>query len=124
MLNPAQMEAVKQIHGPVLILAGAGTGKTRVAIALAELLIRAGWAKRVLFLCDRKELRKQAKNAFTDFLDSEPIRVVNSRVNGAATERIFISTYPAMLKVYHKAVMDLKRAEDALSQQMEFWSVT
>ena len=25
MLNPAQKEAVKQIHGPVLILAGAGT---------------------------------------------------------------------------------------------------
>lgn len=102
-----QIEAIKRVserftdkHRKALIVQATGTGKTRVAIALAELLIRAGWAKRVLFLCDRKELRKQAKNAFTDFLDSEPIRVVNSRVSGASTERIFISTYPAMLKVY------------------------
>ncbi|PHR22451.1 MAG: restriction endonuclease subunit R [Hoeflea sp.] len=102
-----QIEAIKRVserftdkHRKALIVQATGTGKTRVAIALAELLIRAGWAKRVLFLCDRKELRKQAKNAFTDFLDSEPIRVVNSRASGNSTERIFISTYPAMLKVY------------------------
>ncbi len=102
-----QMEAIKRVterfeaqHRKVLVVQATGTGKTRVAIALSELLIRAGWAKRVLFLCDRRELRKQAKNAFTDFLPSEPIKVVNSRVSGAANERIFISTYPAMLKVH------------------------
>ena len=82
-----------------MIVQATGTGKTRVAIALADLLIRAGWVKRVLFLCDRRELRKQAKNAFGDFL-SEPIRIVSSRVNQPASERIFLATYPAMQKVY------------------------
>lgn len=101
-----QIEAIKRVserfsngHRKALVVQATGTGKTRVAIALADLLIRAGWVKRVLFLCDRRELRKQAKNAFGDFV-SEPIRVVSSRVNSSATERIFLATYPAMQKVY------------------------
>ena len=56
-----QIEAIKRVserfadsHRKALVVQATGTGKTRVAIALAELLIRAGWVKRVLFLCDRR----------------------------------------------------------------------
>lgn len=101
-----QIEAIKRVserfegkHRRALIVQATGTGKTRVAIALTDLLIRAGWVKRVLFLCDRRELRKQAKKAFADFL-SEPIRIVSSRVRSNASERIFLATYPAMQKVF------------------------
>ena len=101
-----QIEAIKRVserfmnkHRKSLIVQATGTGKTRVAIALADLLIRAGWVKRVLFLCDRRELRKQAKNAFGDFL-CEPIRIVTSRVKSDASERIFLATYPAMQKAF------------------------
>ena len=101
-----QIEAIKRVserftnkHRKSLIVQATGSGKTRVAIALTDLLIRAGWVKRVLFLCDRRELRKQAKNAFNDFL-SEPIRIITSRVRSNASERIFLATYPAMQKVF------------------------
>jgi type I restriction enzyme R subunit len=79
-----QVEAIKRVserftsgHRKALIVQATGSGKTRVAIALVKLLIDAGWVKRVLFLCDRRELRKQAKNAFGEFLPEEPIRIVN-----------------------------------------------
>ncbi len=54
-----------------------GAGKTRTVIALVDLLMRANWVKRVLFLADRTALVNQAVNAFKAHLpDSAPVNLV------------------------------------------------
>jgi ATP-dependent DNA helicase Rep len=43
-LNPAQHAAVEHIDGPLLVLAGAGSGKTRVVIEKSAWLVARGFA--------------------------------------------------------------------------------
>ena len=102
--RPYQIEAIKTVAANfqqqrrrALIIQATGTGKTRVSIALAELLLRTGWAKRVLFLCDRKELRVQADDAFRHNLPSEPRCVIGETNKVDQTARIYIATYPGMM---------------------------
>jgi len=102
-----QIEAIKRVtesfdkrRRKALIIQATGTGKTRVAIALVELMIRANWAKRVLFLCDRRELRKQAKDAFEEHLPDEPRVYVTAKTASDRNQRIYLATYPAMMKCF------------------------
>ena len=102
--RPYQIEAIKKVahhfqeqSRKALIIQATGTGKTRVAIAISELLLRSSWAKRVLFLCDRKELRVQADEAFKEHLSSEPRCVIGETNIIDTTARIYIATYPGMM---------------------------
>ncbi|BAQ66930.1 DEAD/DEAH box helicase family protein [Geminocystis sp. NIES-3709] len=58
-----QIEAIKRVTETLehkarkaLLVMATGTGKTRTAIALIDILTRANWIKRVLFLADRTSL--------------------------------------------------------------------
>ena len=82
-----------------LFVLATGTGKTRIAVSLTEALSNARWARRILFLCDRLELRKQAKNAYQELTDFPLIEVTSSTYKKREF-RVYLATYPAMLKVY------------------------
>jgi len=78
-----------------LLVMATGTGKTRTAIALVDVLQRANWAKRVLFLADRVSLVKQAGNAFKTHLpDSSPVNLVTEKNTEG---RVYVCTYPTMM---------------------------
>lgn len=82
-------------RGALLVMA-TGSGKTRTAAALVELLTKAGWAKRILFLADRNALVKQAKDAFNQHLSNFPaIDLTKEEDDGSS--RIVFSTYPTMM---------------------------
>jgi type I restriction enzyme R subunit len=78
-----------------LLVMATGTGKTRTAIALVDVLQRANWVKRVLFLADRVSLVNQAANAFKAHLpDSSPVNLVTEKNTEG---RVYVCTYPTMM---------------------------
>ncbi|WP_420625522.1 DEAD/DEAH box helicase family protein [Candidatus Poriferisodalis sp.] len=82
-------------EGKALLVMATGAGKTRTVIALVDLLMRAGWVKRVLFLADRTALVNQAVNAFKTHLpDSAPVNLVTE---GNVDGRVYVSTYQTMV---------------------------
>ena len=88
-----------------LLVMATGAGKTRTVIALSDLLQRAGWAKRVLFLADRVALVNQAANAFKAFLPgSSPVNLVTEKEDTGS--RILLSTYPTMMGLIDEAKGD------------------
>jgi type I restriction enzyme R subunit len=94
-------ERYEQKQRKALAVQATGTGKTRLAIALSDVCMQAGWAKRILFLCDRRELRKQAKNAYTEYL-SAPVTVLSRSSVDDTANQVFVATYPAMIKIFER----------------------
>ena len=88
-------EQFTQSRRKALLVMATGSGKTRVAIALVDLLQRAGWVKRALFLADRVSLVNQAVAAFKAHLpESSPVNLVTEKDKAG---RVYVSTYPTMM---------------------------
>ncbi len=93
----AMAESLAQGRRAGLLTMATGTGKTRMSIALVDLLMRANMAKRVLFLADRVALVKQATGQFKQYLpDSSPVNLVDDK-DGQG--RVYLSTYPTMMNL-------------------------
>ncbi len=90
-----------------LLVMATGSGKTRTVIALADVLMRCNWAKRILFLADRVALVKQAVNAFKTHLpESSPVNLVSEKNTDG---RVFVSTYPTMMGLIDDAADGQRR---------------
>jgi len=78
-----------------LLVMATGSGKTRTVIALCDVLQRANWVKRILFLADRNALVKQAVGNFKKHLPaSSPVNLVSEREQEG---RVYVSTYQTMM---------------------------
>lgn len=85
-------EAFEQGKRRALLVMATGTGKTRVAMSLVDVLLRADCARRVLFVADRDPLVEQALNdGFKTHLPHEPRqRIFSGKVD--KTKRLFVVT--------------------------------
>ena len=103
-----QKQAVRAIsenfngmHRRGLLVMATGTGKTRVAISLCDVLMRNGWAKNILFLADRTALVKQAHKNFTKLLPSATTARLDdfkpTDKESVMKARILFSTYQTMI---------------------------
>ena len=89
-------------HSRSLIVLATGTGKTRVSCGISDIFIRNNYVKRILFLADRKNLVRQAKEeTFEKFLPTIPMATImeGKREGDDNKARIVFSTYNSMLSI-------------------------
>ena len=80
-----------------LLVMATGSGKTRVAISLVDVLTKADWAKNILFLADRTALVRQAKKSFVNLLPSLTTCNLCENKDDPEVSRMIFSTYPTMM---------------------------
>lgn len=85
-------------HRRGLLVMATGTGKTRTAIALVDVLQRAGWVKNTLFLADRTSLVKQAHRNFVKLMPDTSTCILSEDENPDLNARIVFSTYQTMIR--------------------------
>ncbi len=94
----AVCEHYNKKHRKALLVMATGTGKTRVAISLTDVLARNNWVKNVLFLADRRSLVRQAHKNFVKLLPSTTTCVLNDNgIDKDLNARITFSTYQTMI---------------------------
>ncbi|MGH8076057.1 MAG: UvrD-helicase domain-containing protein [Lysobacter sp.] len=97
-LNPPQRAAVLHCDGPLLVLAGAGSGKTRVIVEKISYLISTG----------RMPAKRIAAITFTNKAAREMRERVSKRIKGEAADGLTICTFHALglrfLQIEHAKV--------------------
>lgn len=93
----AVCEALENKQRKTLLVCATGTGKTRIAISIVDVLSRHNWIKNILFLADRKALVKQAKKSFIKLLPNLALCNLLDSKDSPEDARMIFSTYPTMM---------------------------
>ena len=91
-----------------LLVMATGSGKTRTAAAIVDMLTKCNWAKRVLFLADRNALVTQAKNSFKEHLEHLSAIDLTKEKEDNNTRLVF-STYPTIINKIDKVKTEDQR---------------
>ncbi|KAF0820586.1 Type I restriction-modification system, restriction subunit R [Bacillus sp. ZZV12-4809] len=103
----AVCEAIQSKQRKALLVMATGSGKTRTAVSLVDVLVRHNWVKNVLFLADRTALVLQAKKNFNNLLSSMTLCNLLDNKDNPELSRMVFSTYPTMMN----AIDDTKRKD-------------
>lgn len=91
------LEHFSKGHREALINMATGTGKTRVAMAIIDGLIKADYVQKVLFVVDRISLGDQAKEkGFKKFFPDSPVCELNEE-GYSDTARFYVSTVQTLM---------------------------
>ncbi len=93
-------ERFNNMYRRSLLVMATGTGKTRTAAALVELLFRNNWIKNVLFLADRTSLVRQAFKSFNSLLPEYSYNVVSEpALANDPNARVTFCTHQTMINL-------------------------
>jgi DNA helicase-2/ATP-dependent DNA helicase PcrA len=115
-LNPEQLEAVKHIDGPALVIAGAGTGKTRTIIYRVAYLIenKVNPSDILLLTFTRKAAREMLRKAATLLEDGRCEKVSGGTFHSFSS--MVLRQYAQLIKYSNSfTVLDGSDSEDVIS---------
>lgn len=108
--RPYQIEGIKRVteaferenRRKALLVMATGTGKTRTAMALIDIFMRANHARNILFIADRNALVRQARTeGFETHLPDEPCaRIFSTNIDTVKSNRLFVATLQTMSTQY------------------------
>ena len=114
-LNPEQLKAVESIQGPHLVIAGAGSGKTRVLVHRAAYLVEQGIKpENILLLTFTRRAAEEMLRRASTLLDERCKKISGGTFHSFAN--MILRKYAKLLDLNNNfTILDQADAEDALN---------